>query len=251
VLDDGKRREICALVAGGCGLREAADYVHCSVNTIRREAERNPDFAAQLHHSESHAQLTPLKAMQRAADTHWRAAAWMLERAFPNRFCRPEAIGFSERQARKLMKEIFEGIAIVIHDPYFLREVRKRIRRSFDRHIRIASDRRRNATSIRLAIDSAAESDATIEPVGDLDLPAPDVSFLDESSPNHGDEHAENQPESAAATPLPGYTPISPFGISCRILEPGPLEPPLGPMSSSPNDLPAFGEIATPDPNIQ
>src|SRR5437879_4909219 len=66
VLDETKRREICALVAGGCGLREAAKYVRCSTNTIRREAERNPDFNDQLRRSEMYAQLSPLRAMQQA-----------------------------------------------------------------------------------------------------------------------------------------------------------------------------------------
>src|SRR4051812_24208195 len=82
-LDDAKRREICALVAGGCGLREAARYVRCNINTIRREAERNPEFDERLRNSETYAQLSPLRAMQHAVGTHWRAAAWMLERAFP------------------------------------------------------------------------------------------------------------------------------------------------------------------------
>src|ERR1700759_4664763 len=66
VLDDVKRREICALVAGGCGLREAARYVRCGINTIRREAERNPEFDEQLRRSQTYAQLCPLRAMQLA-----------------------------------------------------------------------------------------------------------------------------------------------------------------------------------------
>src|SRR4051794_11933471 len=69
-LDDAKRREICALVAGGCGLREAARYVRCNINTIHREAERNPDFDEQLRRSETYAQLSPLRAMQHAVGTH-------------------------------------------------------------------------------------------------------------------------------------------------------------------------------------
>src|SRR5215210_1962738 len=71
VLDGAKRREVCAFVAGGCELRDAAHYVNCSVNTIRREAERNPGFAEQLRNSEAHARLSPLRAMQRAMGTHW------------------------------------------------------------------------------------------------------------------------------------------------------------------------------------
>src|SRR3954471_24234235 len=70
-LDDAKRREICALVAGGCGLREAARYVRCNTGTIRLEAERNPEFDNQLRRSQTYAQLSPLRAMQLAVGTHW------------------------------------------------------------------------------------------------------------------------------------------------------------------------------------
>ena len=45
-LDDAKRREISHLVAGGCGLREAARYVHCDITTIRREAKRRTPSSA-------------------------------------------------------------------------------------------------------------------------------------------------------------------------------------------------------------
>src|SRR4051812_6525875 len=117
-LDDAKRREICALVAGGCGLREAARYVRCNVNTIRREAERNTEFDEQLRRSETYAQLSPLRAMQHAVATHWRAAAWMLERAFPERFARPEPGAFGSRQARELLNEALGVISSEISDPF-------------------------------------------------------------------------------------------------------------------------------------
>jgi IS30 family transposase len=41
-LDDAKRREICALMAGGCGMRDIVRYVGCSRKTILRDARRNP-----------------------------------------------------------------------------------------------------------------------------------------------------------------------------------------------------------------
>src|SRR5215213_5105679 len=148
-LADAKRREICALIAGGCGLREAAKYVHCSVNTIRREAERNPDFGQQLRHSESFAQLSPLRAMQQAMGTHWRAAAWFLERAFPDRFARPEPSAFGAREARALMNEVFDVVNIEILDEFRAGRLKKSIGRSFERYIRTACDRRRNARGFR------------------------------------------------------------------------------------------------------
>src|SRR5688572_2419285 len=69
-LDIAGQREVCALVAGGCDLKEAARYVRCSTRTIRREMQRNPQFDDQLQRARTYAQLSPLRAMQQAASTH-------------------------------------------------------------------------------------------------------------------------------------------------------------------------------------
>ena len=44
VLNEFKRGQIHALVAGGCSLRDAAHYIGCSFKTIRREVKRDADF---------------------------------------------------------------------------------------------------------------------------------------------------------------------------------------------------------------
>jgi hypothetical protein len=54
-LDEVKRGQICALLAAGSELRQAAQYVGCSPNTIRREAERYPKFRQQLQYARSRA----------------------------------------------------------------------------------------------------------------------------------------------------------------------------------------------------
>lgn len=74
-LDDLKRRDVCTLIAAGCGLPEAARYVGCSVSTLRREIAASEQFREHLRASERDAQLETLRAMRRAASTHWRAAA--------------------------------------------------------------------------------------------------------------------------------------------------------------------------------
>jgi len=91
VLDEGKRREICALVSAGCSLEAAAQYVNCSRSTIRREALRNEQFGAELRRSELDAHLHPVRTMQQAAATHWRAAAWLLQRTRPEQYARSAA----------------------------------------------------------------------------------------------------------------------------------------------------------------
>jgi hypothetical protein len=177
-LDDAKRREICALVAGGCGIREAARYVRCGINTIRREAERNPQFGQQLRSSEVYAQLSPLRAMQQAVGTHWRAAAWMLERAFPERFARPDQGAFGARQARQLMNEVLQVISSEMSDPFKFERVEKRIRGTFEYYIRAACDRRRSAKKLREAMKYFDAKDKASGPLAQFGINIPDFTDL-------------------------------------------------------------------------
>jgi hypothetical protein len=252
VLDDAKRREICALIAGGCGLREAAQYVDCSITTIRREAERNPDFEQQIRHSEKHAQLNPLRAMQRAILTHWRAAAWFLERAYPDRFARHEPSAFGIREARALMNELVDAVEIQILDQFRAGRLKKSIRRSFERYIRTANDRRRNARSFRLEMKSTESDNQTVDPINEFDIPTPDLDALMKlSQPSAGNDltvpHADMSSERLAdPTQARAQT------CSFRDAELNSLLARLVPLSPPPNENTASSETLTPpDSNIQ
>ncbi len=87
-LDEVKQGEICALVASGVSLRAAAQYIGCDRATIRREELRNEQFAEHLRRSLMQAEYFPLQKMHDACHTHWRAAAWMLERTRPEQYAR-------------------------------------------------------------------------------------------------------------------------------------------------------------------
>ena len=78
-IDEAKRREICALIAVGCGIEAAARYVGCSAATVRRELDRDEDFRRAFASAELTCRIEPLRALRAAAATHWRAAAWLLE----------------------------------------------------------------------------------------------------------------------------------------------------------------------------
>jgi len=86
VLDEIKRSQVVALIASGYGMVGAAKYVGCDPKTVRREAERDATFDLELREAEKQANLCPLEAIRHKAHTHWRAAAWLLERTEPRRF---------------------------------------------------------------------------------------------------------------------------------------------------------------------
>jgi hypothetical protein len=162
ILDDGKQREVCALVSAGCSLQAAASYVECATNTIRREAARNPDFGRRFREAQLQAQLRPLQAMRKAANSHWRAAAWMLERGDPDHFARRPAPAFRPKQAQALRHDIAAILEAEIDNPSLLRRIKKQIqlllRYSIDGVVSVERTGRELRSVLRL-LDKLEEQD--------------------------------------------------------------------------------------------
>jgi hypothetical protein len=208
-LDDAKRREVCALVAGGCGLRDAARYVRCSLATIRREARRSPEFQDQLSRAEMFAQLSPLRAMQHACATHWRAAAWFLERAYPERFGRHDPAAFGPLQARRLLNEVLDIIGSEIADPFQHERIEKRLRATFEYSLRTACDRRRSSRDLRRAIEFFNQKDAASDPLAQFGFRTPDVESLFKRTPEV--RRGSPDPAPASTEGLPPDPPADPL----------------------------------------
>jgi hypothetical protein len=90
ILDATKRGQIVAIISVGCSQKVAAEFVGCHVSTIQRSAERDPKFAAELHQANGNAELSLVRNIRNAAkkEQYWRAAAWALERFFPEKSAR-------------------------------------------------------------------------------------------------------------------------------------------------------------------
>jgi hypothetical protein len=110
VLDDTKRREVCAVLSMGGSRRLAARYVGCAPATIRNTAERDPEFAAQLDQAEGQHELLYLRNIQAAAkkEQYWRAAAWMLERRYPERYAERPLGAITVEQIIELLAQFAE-----------------------------------------------------------------------------------------------------------------------------------------------
>ncbi|MCG8448170.1 MAG: hypothetical protein MI725_01145 [Pirellulales bacterium] len=106
MLDETKKREVCALVAAGCSFDFAGRYVGCSAKTIRREGERDAAFGERLRQAQLSAQLEPLRALRSKATTHWRAAAWLLERVDPEQFARFDRKQYHPQEVADLLENI-------------------------------------------------------------------------------------------------------------------------------------------------
>jgi hypothetical protein len=207
-LNEIKRREICALVSTGCGIRQAARYVRCAASTIHREAQRDPEFLEQLRRAEMAAQLNPLHAMQQAVATHWRAAAWFLERTDPERFSRRDPRNFGQKQFRALTGDLVDIIYSEIIDPLACERIVKRIKAAIDYAMHSAWDTRRTQNKLRRAMQFFDVKDCSVNPLDPFGFQDPGFdAVLRRSEPA-----SSNRRPSITAVKKPGVPPASTDG---------------------------------------
>ncbi len=159
VLDETKQREICAIVTAGASLRQAAKYVGCSASTVHREAGRDEVFRERLRRASATAQLAPLQSMREAVRTHWRAAAWMLERADPDKFGRRNPKHFGAKELRALRRDLLAILKDEIPQTGLRQRVVERISATLDYAMRHAWDTRRTGNQLRDAMQYFAKKD--------------------------------------------------------------------------------------------
>ena len=125
ILDDVKRGEICAILAVGGSRRTAARYVGCAASTIRNTAKRDEDFMRAILQAESKHEVLHLSYINSAAKDgrYWRAAAWALERKYPNRWAQRDPRQFTLEQVFDLLAQFANVVLEYVDD----RLVRKRI----------------------------------------------------------------------------------------------------------------------------
>ncbi len=127
VLDDRKRAQIVAIISVGCSQTVAALFVGCSPATIQNTAERDPTFAEELGRAKSNAELALVKNIRKAAkkEQYWRAAAWALERGFPERYARRGPDVITVEQIGVLLAKFSEIIAAEVPERYRKKIVKK------------------------------------------------------------------------------------------------------------------------------
>lgn len=126
-LDEIKRREVGAILAMGCSRATAAKYVGCAASTILRTSLRDRAFRDELRRAESSAEVIQLRHIHTAGKKNWRAAAWMLERKFPEQYAQRAPGTVTREQIARLLSE-FAGVVIEeVNDPASRRRILERL----------------------------------------------------------------------------------------------------------------------------
>jgi hypothetical protein len=147
-----------------------------------------------------YAQLSPLRAMQQAVATHWRAAAWFLERAYPDRFARRDPAAFAPKQARRLLSEVLDILRGEILDIFLYERIEKRLRPTFEYLIRDACDQRRSSRDLRRAMQFFDEKDRLNDPFAPFKFPSPNFASVHAPTPPSAKRQPAPQPNVVRAS---------------------------------------------------
>jgi hypothetical protein len=112
------------------------------VSTISRTALRDPEFEQQVSQAESMLEIKHLRNIDAAAKDarYWRAAAWALERKFPDRWGQRRAHALSSEQVGQAL----EQFAQLVIDEVKEANTRARILKRLDELAAALADKERS-----------------------------------------------------------------------------------------------------------
>ncbi len=169
VLNAEKRGQIVAILSVGCSQSTAAQYVGCAVSTIQRTADRDPEFANELCQAKCNAELGLVRNIRNAAkkEQYWRAAAWALERGFPEKYAPRDPDVITAEQLVQILRQLAERIVEHVPNAAYRKNIVKDIEslaRSLGQTIKEAAAKEARPESAEEA--GKAGTEKTIHEVG-------------------------------------------------------------------------------------
>ncbi len=127
MLGADKRGQILAILSVGCSQSTAAQYVGCAVSTIQRTADRDAEFAKELCQAKCNAELGLIRNIRNAAkkEQYWRAAAWALERGFPEKYAPRSPDVITAEQLAQILGQLAERIVAHVPNPEYRKNIVK------------------------------------------------------------------------------------------------------------------------------
>jgi hypothetical protein len=114
-LTAAEKKSILAIITVGCSRETAARYVNCSVWKIREQMKSDSNFAAQMAKAAQESELYFIQKIRSAAEKeqYWRAAAWALERRYPNRYAVKNGKKIPQEQVVNILNKL---AAVVVNE---------------------------------------------------------------------------------------------------------------------------------------
>ena len=107
-LNDERVGTILEALRAGCYLETAAAYAGVHRDTVNRWRQEHPEFADQVERARAEGEVRGLLVINRAEQAgDWRAAAWRLQHAYPERWTQRLQVG---GELRLGLSELFEEL---------------------------------------------------------------------------------------------------------------------------------------------
>jgi hypothetical protein len=129
LINEPEKVRICAILQKG-GTREmAAQSLGCHPRTIRRAADRDPEFAKRMVQAETSVEDTCLSTIIDAAKDvkNWRAAFKLLERIYPERYAPGKRMLLSGRHMDEIAHLAVGTVLRELPDSVISPELRERL----------------------------------------------------------------------------------------------------------------------------
>jgi hypothetical protein len=135
VLDERKRGEILGVLAIGGSVALAARTVGCCPRTIYNTATRDPEFGERMQRARANHELKLLKRLEEASQDpkYWRAAAWQLERMYPDRYQPRMANSLPIAEVERFVHELLDLVTAASPSPETRSQLAAQARENFDR----------------------------------------------------------------------------------------------------------------------
>ena len=111
-LTSKQKKEVLAFLSVGCSRAAAARCIRISPYMLNREMSEQPQFAEDIAKAEEGIEIFFLSRIRNAAqkEQHWRAAAWVLERRFPQRYGNKKPENLTAERVQKFMTSCLQII---------------------------------------------------------------------------------------------------------------------------------------------
>ena len=141
-LDELQRRDIVTIVSVGGSRQTAAKHVGCTVRTINETARDDAAFDRKLRQAESQHELTQLQNLRTAAEKHWQASVWLLERKYPEVYGRRDPRQLTILQVGHLLAGLADIIVAEVPEAEYREKILSRLK-ELTAQLEVDSERQR------------------------------------------------------------------------------------------------------------